>query len=114
VHGVFHAELVCFDGTREHRIDARTSDAVALSLRFHCPIYTYENIMSAAGMVIDEKKDLETEIEDKHKSAKRSTGNIFEQHSDEELKELLQKSIENEEYEKASRIRDEINRRKEK
>jgi bifunctional DNase/RNase len=106
--GVFHAELVCLDGKHEYRIDARTSDAVALSLRFNCPVYTYESIMAKAGIIVDEKdKGIKTEEKTKKPS------NIYEQYSVEELENLLKQAVEKEEYEKASKIRDEINRRKE-
>ncbi len=111
IEGVFHAELVCLDGKTEYRIDARTSDAVALSLRFHCPIYTYEKIMSTAGIVMDDSKEEEGEAIKKEDQAEET---IYEKYTIKELQKLLQKSIENEEYEKASQIRDEINRRKEK
>ena len=111
IEGVFHAELLCLDGTREYRIDARTSDAVALSLRFNCPVYTIEKIMSAAGIVMDDEK---TKDEPKSGTGVRKDKNIYGNFSIEELQESLQKSIEKEEYEKASQIRDEINRRKEK
>ncbi|MEZ5197298.1 MAG: bifunctional nuclease family protein [Bacteroidales bacterium] len=112
IQGVFHAELVCLDGKRELRIDARTSDAVALALRFHCPIYTYEKIMSAAGIIVDEKKETAEGSKSKSKTEKSETKNIYEQYTTTELKDLLQKAVEKEEYEKASRIRDEITRRK--
>ncbi len=109
IEGVFHAELVCLDGRNEFRIDARTSDAVALALRFHCPIYTYEQIMSAAGIVVEDKK------KEGDKPKKEETKeNVFENSTIVELKDLLQKSIEKEDYEKASKIRDEINKRKKK
>ena len=109
IEGVFHAELVCLDGKNEFRIDARTSDAVALALRFHCPIFTYEQIMSAAGIVVEDTK----KGEEKHKK-EGTKENVFENSTIAELKDLLQKSIEKEDYEKASKIRDEINRRKKK
>lgn len=112
IEGVFHAQLICFDGKNEYNIDARTSDAVALAIRFRCPIFTYEKILSAAGIIIDEK------VKSPHKATKihkEETGeNKFEQYTMTELKELIQKAIEKEEYEKASQIRDEINRRKKK
>ena len=111
LEGVFHAELVCLDGKREFRIDARTSDAVALALRFHCTIYTYEKIMSAAGIVVDDKKEKAAR---KKSTPKETVKNDYGQFSIAELKELLQKAVDKEEYEKASKIRDEINRRKEK
>jgi len=109
IEGVFHAELVCLDGQKEYRIDARTSDAVALALRFHCPIYTYEKIMSVAGIVVEEKK---TGAGKAKPMGGEKLKNVYEQYTTSELKELLQKTVEKEEYEKASKIRDEINKRK--
>jgi bifunctional DNase/RNase len=111
IEGVFHAELVCLDGDREYRIDARTSDAVALALRFSCPIYTNEKIMSAAGIIVDEKKE---EKEEKEEQAVVEKSSSLDQYTSAELKEMLQKAVENEEYEEASKIRDEMNRRKKK
>ena len=113
IEGVFHAELVCLDGNAEYRIDARTSDAVALALRFQCPIYTNEKIMSAAGIIVDEKKEVKTEEEEEVKPAKEQRSPL-EHYTSTELKEMLQKAVENEEYEEASKIRDEMNRRKKK
>jgi len=111
IEGVFHAELVCLDGKAEYRIDARTSDAVALALRFQCPIYTNEKIMSAAGIIVDEKKEDKPVEEEKPVSEQPSA---LEHYTSAELKEMLQKAVENEEYEEASRIRDEMNKRKKK
>ncbi len=111
IEGVFHAELLCLDGTREYRIDARTSDAVALSLRFSCPVYTNEKIMSAAGIVMDDEK---AETKSKGEDEGRKDKNIYGNFSIGELQDSLQKAIEKEDYEKASQIRDEINKRKEK
>lgn len=109
--GVFYAILVCHDGTNEIEIDSRTSDAIALALRFKCPIYTYESIMVAAGILIDEELEkkvatespLEPTSEEEFEYAELTLA---------ELQQMLQSAIENEEYEKASHIRDEINRRK--
>jgi len=109
IEGVFHAEILCLDGAKEYHIDARTSDAVALSLRFNCPVYTNEKIMSSAGIVMDDEK---TEVEDKGKSLKDEEKNLYGSLPISELQESLQKAIEKEDYEKASQIRDEINRRK--
>jgi uncharacterized protein len=110
LEGVFHAEIVCSDGRGEYRIDARTSDAVAIALRFQCPIFTFEKIMSAAGIIVDDQKG---EEEKEKPKSKKSTSSIYEQYSMDELKDMLQKSVTNEEYEKASKIRDEIKRREE-
>src|SRR6476659_5275298 len=54
VEGIFYAKLICSDGTREVEIDARTSDAIALAVRFSCEIYTYEFILKSAGIVLDD------------------------------------------------------------
>jgi len=112
IEGVFHAELVCHDGQSEHRIDTRTSDAVALALRFKCPVYTNEKIMSAAGIVVDDKKEGDNIVEEK--IVPSANKNKFENYTSTELKEMLQKAIDREEYEEASRIRDELNLRKKK
>lgn len=107
--GVFYALLICDHEGEGMEIDSRTSDAVALSLRFHCPIYTYENILQAAGMTMENEKGKEKQ--------EYSDDISFSEYSEltvNELTELLNKAVENEEYEKASQIRDEINRRKKK
>lgn len=110
--GVFYAQLVCNDGKQVIEIDSRTSDAVAIAIRFNCPIFTYENIMSAAGVVVDDdkKEDEDSEWQDSEKREK----NPWELLSVEELEKQIQTAIDNEEYEKASKIRDEIKRRKKK
>ena len=111
MEGVFFAKLICMQGDNESEIDARTSDAVALAIRFRCPIYTYENIMSDAGIVMEDKADELQEQEEETATDEKATG-AFETNTVEDLEEMLQKAIENEEYEKASQIRDEINKRK--
>ncbi len=108
--GVFFAKLICEQGGIINEIDSRTSDAVALAIRFHCPIYTYEKILAEAGIILDETVasplgKQKTQREDKK-------GNVYADYSLNELHILLKKAIDNEEYEKASEIRDEINRRK--
>jgi bifunctional DNase/RNase len=107
--GVFYAQLICNDGKQVIEIDSRTSDAVAIAIRFNCPIFTYENIMSAAGVVVDDdkKEDDDSEWQD----SERREQNPWELLSIEELEKQIQMAIENEEYEKASKIRDEIKRR---
>jgi bifunctional DNase/RNase len=113
--GVFYAKLVCTDGHDEQEVDSRTSDAIALSLRFGCPVYTYEHIMVAAGILMEDEPDPEKQDETKTENEPGAgTGEItsFTDLSLAELKEMLQNAIENEEYEKASRIRDELNKRK--
>jgi bifunctional DNase/RNase len=111
MEGVFFAKLICLQGDSESEIDARTSDAVALAIRFRCPIYTYENIMSEAGIVMEDKAEELQENEDSTMVGEPETEE-YAQHKLEELEDMLQKAIENEEYEKASKLRDEINKRK--
>lgn len=110
LEGIFYAKLICKDGDKEVEIDSRTSDAIALAVRFNCPIYTFEFILSSAGIVIDEpstgKPEPETEPPQKEKIS--SYQNI----PTDELEVLLQQAIDEEAYEKAGKIRDEINKRK--
>lgn len=110
VEGIFFAKLICFDGIKEVEIDSRTSDAVALAVRFQCPIYTYESILSAAGIILQEESGEEEEdevVEEKQTSSDSEFENLTMQ----ELQDLLMTAIDEEAYEKASRIRDEINKR---
>jgi uncharacterized protein len=118
IEGIFFAKIVCENGTTEGEIDARTSDAIALAVRFNCPVYTYEFILSQAGIVLDDDKDAPvtdegdlTEQEEEELLAEVTSGNDFGRKSDKELEEMLNKALEEENYERASRIR-ELNRRK--
>ena len=107
--GIFHAILICNDGESLKEIDSRTSDAIALALRFNCPIYTYENILAQAGITFEEEttnSDSEFETEPKEQT------NIYSSYTDEDLEEELKKAIDDEDYERASKIRDEKNKRK--
>jgi len=109
--GIFFAELVCEMGPQEVRIDSRTSDAVALALRFKCPIYTTEDILRKAGIVLDPESPSASEFHHPAPTEGRSESE-FERYNENELNEMLDESIGNEDYERASRIRDELNRRK--
>src|SRR6185295_4809098 len=101
-------------------IDARTSDAIAIAVRFGCPIYTYEFILSTAGIVLEENtpiEGVEGATVEKQKVEKKPistalSDNELSTTATEELKELLKKAIDDEAYERASRIRDELARRK--
>lgn len=117
VEGIFYAKLICARDNNEVEIDARTSDAIALAVRFNCPIYTYEFILNSAGIIMEEeaaKGEGITPIETKKeaKAANPREEEDVKKKSLEELKEMLQKALDREDYEKASKIRDEINRRK--
>lgn len=107
--GIFYSKLICFDGIREVEIDSRTSDAVALAVRFKCPIFTYESILSAAGIVLqdDEKGGI-----DEPSPVESISSSDYINFTIKELEDLLMAAIDEEAYEKASKIRDEINKRK--
>ena len=111
--GIFYSELLCEMDGKEVRIDSRTSDAVALALRFKCPIYTSEDILKKAGIVLeieDENSPVRSFSDDESfEGPKTST---YSQYSLDELKEMLDEAIRNEDYEKASIIRDEMKKRK--
>ena len=114
VEGIFFAKLICNNGGEEEEIDARTSDAIALAVRFNCPIYTYEFILSSAGIILEEKEG--EEGEEAEIDLEELTGASSDPTTDtlEELKEKLEDAISREDYEAASRLRDEIKRRQEK
>lgn len=108
--GVFYSVLYFFDGNDIAMIDSRTSDAVALALRFKCPIYTTPEIIEKAGIVIDDQEEDSEEVVDTQKdSTHKAPG--FEEASLDELEEWLQQAVEAEDYEKASKIQAEINKR---
>lgn len=110
VEGIFHAKLVLDQDGKEVEIDARSSDAIALALRFDCPISTYEFILSAAGLKVEEGEESEAETEEtkgKSKGEKKSAGAM----SIDELRTKLEEALDNEDYERASKIRDELKKR---
>ena len=102
--GIFYAKLVCERDGQISDIDARTSDAIALAVRFDCPIYTFESILASAGILSDEFLDEDPDEE-------FSEENEFQRMSLDELETAIQEAIENEDYERASLLRDEINKR---
>ena len=111
VDGVFYGQIVCSDGKNEAKIDCRPSDAIALAVRFKCPIYTHEFILNAAAF---EREDggsgiKSVSIEDAEMSTE--TGG-FSQLTETELEESLNDALAREDYEEATLIRDELNRRK--
>lgn len=110
--GVFFSKLHCDNGKKEVYIDARTSDAIALALRFKCPIYTTEEIIEKAGIIL-EFDGTEEEVEKTPISEKKENydSTLFSKMSLAELKAVLEEAVLNEDYEKASKIRDEIKKR---
>jgi len=112
VEGVFHARIVCNQHGREFEIDSRTSDAIAMAVRYGCPIFTYDFILDAAGVRIEEPLPGESEeVKEETKPKRRRRG--YSEYSLDDLTAMLDKVIGEEDYEKAAKIRDEINKRKE-
>jgi len=113
--GVFFAKILCSDGLKKIEVDARPSDAIAIGLRFDSPIYTYENILAEAGIVLTdevEEEKAESKSEVKAKVKKESTKkDDFKNYSVEKLNELLKDAIDKEDYERAAKIRDELSKR---
>ena len=113
VDGIFYAKLICSDGKKTSEIDARTSDAIAIAVRFDCPIYTYEFILATAGIVIEGNEfvfldNIEPNVEEKTVNPSLNYSSL----SDNELKEKLKDALSEEAYERAAKIRDELSRRK--
>ncbi len=113
VDGVFHAKLICdFDGDIRE-IDARTSDSIALAVRFKCPIYTHEHIMAEAGMIFTEDMTEDDMLEEGGSSSQvKASGSELSKLSTDELEERLNEALSIEDYQKAAIIRDELNKRK--
>ncbi|MDD2195600.1 MAG: bifunctional nuclease family protein [Bacteroidales bacterium] len=113
--GVFFSKLHCDNGKKEIFIDARTSDSIALALRFNCPIYTTNEIIEKAGIVLDVEEE---EEEDKGVKAESKVTHVSDSEIEalkhlnlDELNMILEEAVSKEDYEKASRIRDEIKKR---
>jgi bifunctional DNase/RNase len=111
--GVFFSKLVCNNGEKEYSIDSRTSDAVAIALRFGCPIFITEEILTKAGITvsptdseISSANDVDTFFEPE--KAK------YDNYSDEELYKMIDEAVKTEDYERAAAVRDEIEKRKKK
>lgn len=111
--GVFYALLVCIKDEMIIEVDARASDALALAVRFQCPIFTYDFILEEAGAEFEENYDGEFDEDDQEvKELSAPKGDALKSYSEEDLNYLLKEVIDKEDYERAAKIRDEINRRK--
>lgn len=111
IDGIFYAQLICNKGGQTLEIDSRTSDAIAMAVRFECPIYTFEFIMESAGVILDDDEaagESTTSLSKPEKAKKRKT---LADETTTNLETLLQKAIDDEDYEKAAQIRDELGRR---
>ena len=103
VDGIFFSSVICERNKEEEIFDARTSDAIALALRFESPIYTYDKILNKAGIIL--KKEIKNKKQKKFDES-------FKGFSIKQLNKKISKAIEEEDYELAAKLRDEINQRK--
>ena len=111
--GIFFSKLVCSTENDTVEIDSRTSDALALAVRFGCPIYTYENILESAGIMMEETSGKKKKAQSGEALEEVRTGSEdLKAMSMEELNTLLNEVLESEDYIRAIAIRDEINSRK--
>ena len=120
--GIFYADLVVDNGSGVKVIDARTSDAIALALRYDCPIYTFPNIINEAGIILTDKESEQlgsAEPEEAYDEELEGMMETIEQEGDDletltpdELNQMLQEAIADENYDLAARVRDELNKRK--
>ena len=114
VDGVFYSSVICERDGIEEIIDSRSSDAIALAIRFEAPIYTYENILEKAGVVIQVEKEIDEKSLLKELFSEQNseiTNSDLKEKSIKELEELLKHAVQNENYESAAKIRDEISNR---
>ncbi len=110
--GIFYSKLVCSSENDTVEIDSRTSDALALAVRFGCSIYTYENILDQAGVMMDDEMNPKQDISiSSPKSNVGGNNDSLRNMSLEELNDLLSEVLENEDYIRAISIRDEIKSR---
>jgi bifunctional DNase/RNase len=118
VDGIFFSSLICVKDGVEEIIDTRTSDAIAIAIRFLAPIYTYENILDKAGIYLKVEEEiaikeiLEPEaIQVTLEQADSKNISNFSKYSTQELHDQLKEAVDNENYDKAAKIRDEISKR---
>ena len=117
IEGVFYAKLICEREGETIELDARTSDAIAIGIRCGCPVYTFEHILSSAGIQLEDELEeggdssstQPTEVKGE-KPVTQETNELGSK-SNEDLQKLLEDAIASEDYERASEIRDELNKR---
>lgn len=121
--GVFFAKLLCSDGVKTIEVDSRPSDAIAIALRFDAPIFTYETILSEAGIVLSDSEEKDKEEVQEKKSSKKpkqeksepvssqSSSEWYKNMTTDQLKSMLDDALMKEDYERAAKIRDELNKR---
>jgi len=118
VEGIFYAKIISEKEGKEIEIDTRTSDAIALAVRFKCPIYTYESILASAGIILEEGENPDDElskqiddIEDELENIEDPASLSYKDLTLDELNQRLQDAIDSENYEEASTIKQELDRR---
>lgn len=120
--GVFYSRIVCSDGATTFEIDARPSDAIAIGLRFDVPIFTVESVLSEAGIILSDLDEGGEETDDEDDDEDDTDGETEAPKAPrptepsgqvpvEELSKMLSQALEKEDYEKAAKIRDELNKR---
>jgi len=120
--GIFYARLICLKDGEEFEIDSRTSDALAMAVRFNCPIFTYEFILDAAGVILEDSEESDGDEQTPAKKPKATSskkgkrkrtvaGNTLSSYTADELTKMLEEVLADEDYERAAKIRDEITRR---
>lgn len=112
--GIFYAQLICVnEAGKEIVIDSRTSDAIAMAVRFDCPIFTFEFIMDSAGIILNKEEESELQRQKQSSETSKKSDDLT-SYSKEALEKMLEEVLEAENYERAAEIRDEIDKRKDK
>tara|TARA_B100000965_G_C19595032_1_gene759751 strand:+ start:1099 stop:1683 length:585 start_codon:yes stop_codon:yes gene_type:complete len=107
--GIFFAKIVCTDGARTMEVDSRPSDAIAIGIRFGVPFYTYESVLAEAGIILTDDEEIVEEQDEPVVVEKK--GDRLQDFTIDKLNEMLDEALKAEDYERAAKIRDEINRR---
>jgi len=111
IEGIFYSKLICEKDGLVTEIDARTSDAIAIGVRFNCPVYTFESILASAGILLDENATDEISMIEDEPKIEEIEDETPENLSVQELEKQLNEALENENYELASKLRDLINKK---
>lgn len=109
--GIFYSKIVCSNNEKTVEIDSRTSDAIAIAIRFDCPIYTFDFIVSSAGIALDNDTPGLPEHDEDEDLETTENINEFSRYSNEQLNTMLEEALQDEDYERASSIRDELKNR---